>query len=69
MQHKNLDMIIANDVGNPSIGFNSDDNAVTLLSSEGSIAFPEMSKAVLARRLIAHIASVCIKKRVMHDIA
>ena len=33
-QRKNLDMIIANNVADPSIGFNSDSNAVTVIDSK-----------------------------------
>ncbi len=35
MQRKGLDMIVANDISDLSIGFNSDDNAVTVLWRDG----------------------------------
>lgn len=54
---KKLDLVIANDVSDTRIGFNSDDNEVVLVSAAGSAALPVMSKAQLARRLIAHIAA------------
>lgn len=56
MQQKNLDMIIINDVSDTTIGFNSDNNAVTVLAREFSLDFPVMSKQVLARKLISMIA-------------
>jgi phosphopantothenoylcysteine decarboxylase/phosphopantothenate--cysteine ligase len=54
---KNLDMIIANDVSQAGIGFNSDDNAVTALWREGRETFPAMHKRELARRLVMLIAA------------
>ncbi|HDZ55571.1 MAG TPA: bifunctional phosphopantothenoylcysteine decarboxylase/phosphopantothenate--cysteine ligase CoaBC [Pseudomonas xinjiangensis] len=54
---KNLDLIIANDVSSPSIGFNSDDNAVTLIDrSLQQHALPQASKQKLARQIITFIA-------------
>ena len=54
---KNLDMVIANDVSQPGIGFNSDNNAVTALWREGSEHFPAMHKRDLATQLMSLIAS------------
>lgn len=56
LNSKNMDLIVANDVGNPAIGFNSDDNAVTLVDSAGTTTFEQRSKTQLARDLIARIA-------------
>ncbi|MBA4503562.1 bifunctional phosphopantothenoylcysteine decarboxylase/phosphopantothenate--cysteine ligase CoaBC [Marinobacterium marinum] len=53
---KGLDLIVANDVSNPEIGFNSDDNAVTLVSADDEVSLPQASKRQLARRLIEQIA-------------
>jgi phosphopantothenoylcysteine decarboxylase/phosphopantothenate--cysteine ligase len=53
---KQLDLIIANDVSEPGIGFNSDDNAVTLISEDSIEPLPKMSKRKLASQLIHHIA-------------
>jgi phosphopantothenoylcysteine decarboxylase / phosphopantothenate---cysteine ligase len=53
---KKLDMIVANDVSQPGIGFNSDDNAVTLFWADGQQDFEAMSKQALARELIQQIA-------------
>ncbi|MBV1931458.1 MAG: bifunctional phosphopantothenoylcysteine decarboxylase/phosphopantothenate--cysteine ligase CoaBC [Porticoccaceae bacterium] len=54
---KNLDLVIANDVSNQAIGFNSDDNQVTLISSEQAETLPIMNKASLATHLISYIAA------------
>lgn len=57
MQRKNLDMIIANDVSDSQIGFNSDDNAVLLIDRQGQVRFSKRSKRQLARDLINEIAN------------
>ena len=53
---KNLDLIIANNIAEIGIGFNADDNAVTLIDSEQQLVFSRRSKQQLARELIAIIA-------------
>ncbi|MEH6686523.1 MAG: bifunctional phosphopantothenoylcysteine decarboxylase/phosphopantothenate--cysteine ligase CoaBC [Halopseudomonas sabulinigri] len=59
LQRKKLDLIIANDVSQSGIGFNSDDNAVTLIDRAlHSISLPRASKAKLAREIIGRIASL-----------
>jgi len=57
LTRKNLDLIVANDVSQPGIGFNADDNAVTLIDrSLAPQPLPRASKHKLARQLIAVIA-------------
>ncbi|MDF1643318.1 MAG: bifunctional phosphopantothenoylcysteine decarboxylase/phosphopantothenate--cysteine ligase CoaBC [Pseudomonadales bacterium] len=56
LKHKNLDLIIANNVADKRIGFNSDDNEVTLISRNGSEVLPKMPKTKLARSLIDQLA-------------
>jgi len=56
LERKGLDLIIANDVSNPEIGFNSDDNAVTLVSTAATVSLPQGPKRLLARQLIEQIA-------------
>lgn len=53
---KNLDMIVANDVSDSRIGFNSDDNATTVFWSEGQSVLPLMSKQQISNRIIGLIA-------------
>lgn len=56
LESKNLDYIIVNDVTDPSGGFGSETNVVTLLSREGeTIPFPAMPKVQLAERLFETI--------------
>lgn len=56
MSRKGLDMIIANDVSDRSIGFNSDNNQATVLWADGEQPLPLGSKATMARQIIALIA-------------
>lgn len=53
---KNLDLIVANDVSDESIGFNSESNAGLLLWPGGEETIERCSKDALARHLITHIA-------------
>ena len=57
LKDKNLDLIVANDVANPSIGFNSEENAITIIDRElHPTSFAQSSKGKIARQLIAFIA-------------
>lgn len=53
---KNLDLVIANNISDNSIGFNSDDNAVTLVEKNSATEISQRSKHQLARELIALFA-------------
>lgn len=55
-QQKNLDLIIANNIAIEGIGFDSDDNAVTLIDHNGEQVLTQRSKQQLARDLIALLA-------------
>lgn len=58
LTRKNLDLIIANDVSQPGIGFNSDDNAVTLIDRSLTMqTLPRASKQQIARQIFAYIAT------------
>ena len=54
---KGCDWIVANDVGTAFAAMGGDTNRVHLLTSNGSEAWPELSKAEVARRLIKRIAA------------
>lgn len=58
LERKKLDLIIANDVSDRTIGFNSDDNAVLVVEMQGSEVIPKINKSILARQLIARIADM-----------
>jgi phosphopantothenoylcysteine decarboxylase/phosphopantothenate--cysteine ligase len=56
---KNLDYIVANRVGIPGSGFDSDYNTAVLIGRDGAICrFPRMSKIRLARRLMRRFTMV-----------
>ena len=57
LQRKNLDLIVANDVSQQGIGFNSDYNAVTVISADGTTELPIAGKQVLASMLVDTIAA------------
>jgi phosphopantothenoylcysteine decarboxylase/phosphopantothenate--cysteine ligase len=56
MQRKGLDMIVANDVANQAIGFNSDENEVTVLWRDGEQPLARASKSTIARQIVHLIA-------------
>jgi|TARA_B110000238_G_scaffold99426_1_gene108204 phosphopantothenoylcysteine decarboxylase/phosphopantothenate--cysteine ligase len=53
---KNLDMIVANNVANTDIGFNSDVNAITVYFQDRAVDLPMMSKRALSEHLVELIA-------------
>ena len=55
LEKKNLDMIIANRVGHDR-GFDTDDNSVNVIWTDGEQRFPEARKSELARDLVELIA-------------
>ena len=56
LERKGLDLVVANDVSAEGIGFNSDDNAVTLLWAGGEAPPPASGsrRATSPRRVIHH---------------
>ncbi len=52
LTRKGLDLIVANDVSTPGLGFNSDSNAVEVFWANGSERFEARPKRALARDLI-----------------
>ncbi len=58
LERKGLDAVVVNDVSEPGIGFNSSDNAATLIHVDGEVAFARQSKTLLAHGLIAQIVDI-----------
>jgi len=56
LQRKGLDMIVANDISDQSIGFNSEDNAVTVLWRDGQQFLKRANKGAIARQIVHLIA-------------
>ena len=61
---KNLDLICANDVSDKNIGFNSDQNALTIYWQNGEQTLPLSSKQQLARELLQ---AVITRYKASHD--
>lgn len=58
LRDKNLDLIVANDVANTDIGFNSDENAITVIDrQQQQTSFAQTSKSKIARQLISFITT------------
>lgn len=56
LKNKKLDMIATNDVSGSNVGFNSDNNALTVIWPGGHKVLPLASKAQIAKQLIELIA-------------
>ncbi|VAW46289.1 Phosphopantothenoylcysteine decarboxylase / Phosphopantothenoylcysteine synthetase [hydrothermal vent metagenome] len=59
--HKNLDAIIANEVGEGAKGFESDRNCATLITRDGQKIFEEVSKKQLGFQLLDAISSLDLR--------
>ncbi len=55
---KSLDAIVFNDVSKPGIGFDSERNAVTILTHTESIDVPETTKLEVAHRVLDTVVSL-----------
>jgi phosphopantothenoylcysteine synthetase/decarboxylase len=62
---KGCDMIIANDVSQPGIGFDSSDNEVLVVEALENTAMPRDSKEHLAHHLAALIVEKAVRKKVI----
>jgi phosphopantothenoylcysteine decarboxylase/phosphopantothenate--cysteine ligase len=52
LTRKGVDLIVANDVSQPDSGFDSDDNAATIIDASGDEVFPTGPKTALASRIL-----------------
>lgn len=63
LKRKHLDMIIANDITVPDIGFGSDYNAVVILSADGAREnLPRMSKRAIAEHILDLLSDHIVTK-------
>jgi phosphopantothenoylcysteine decarboxylase / phosphopantothenate---cysteine ligase len=58
LQAKGADAIVLNDVSRPGIGFDSDRNAATFITSDRAVDIPEMSKRDMADRILDQILAL-----------
>ena len=54
LQRKGCDMIVANDVSRPGIGFDSRENEVTLITADSTEPLPRETKEWVAMRIVEH---------------
>jgi phosphopantothenoylcysteine decarboxylase / phosphopantothenate---cysteine ligase len=52
---KNLDLIVVNDVSREGVGFDSDRNAVTIITHDEVVEVPETTKLEVARRVLDQV--------------
>ena len=57
LDNKALDFIVANDITIPNSGFGADTNKVTIVSSEGIVDLPMMSKYSVAIEILDRLAT------------
>lgn len=57
LSRKGLDLIVANDVSRADIGFNQDDNQVSVISQSNIWSPPKAAKSALAEQLVEYIHS------------
>lgn len=67
LRQKSLDMIVANRVNMPGVGFGSDINSVSVVDHNGSVELDPMPKTKLARILIQEIADRCHARSAVKD--
>jgi phosphopantothenoylcysteine decarboxylase/phosphopantothenate--cysteine ligase len=67
LEAKSADAIVVNDVSQPGIGFDSDRNAVTIVTPSGTIEVPESTKWEVAHRVLD--AVVRIRQERSHAVA
>ena len=59
LEAKKIDLLVVNDVSQPGIGFEADENEVTLLDRwGGNRALPRQSKAEVADAILSHVLSL-----------
>jgi len=63
LRKKNLDLVVANDVGAKDAGFAAETNRVTLVSGDGEIeALPLLSKQEVAHRILDRVARLLVAR-------
>ncbi len=58
LERKGLDAIVLNDVSSEGVGFEAEDNAVTILTAEGERDVPRTSKREVAREILDAVESL-----------
>jgi phosphopantothenoylcysteine decarboxylase / phosphopantothenate---cysteine ligase len=64
LESKSLDAIVLNDVSQPGIGFDSERNAVTILTHAGAESVPETSKWEVAHRVLDAVMKLKVERTI-----
>jgi len=64
LSSKSLDAIVANDVSREGVGFDSDRNAVTIITHDDVIEIPESTKWEVAQRVLDEIVRLCDRRKI-----
>jgi phosphopantothenoylcysteine decarboxylase/phosphopantothenate--cysteine ligase len=63
LEKKQLDLIVANDITDPTSGFDSDTNKVTIIDNKGKVeSLPLMSKREVAEKILDRVVGMMTKK-------
>lgn len=70
LRAKNLDAIVANDVSRGDVGFDTNENAISILSHDGQdpLELPRMSKLEAAHRILDEIVRLRAKSKISIDV-
>ena len=69
LESKSLDAIVVNDVSQPGIGFDSERNAVTILTRDGAESVPETSKWEVAHRVLDAVVKIKARRKTKAETA
>jgi phosphopantothenoylcysteine decarboxylase/phosphopantothenate--cysteine ligase len=58
LQRKNADLIVLNDISNPEIGFESQENAITLIDSASETPVPQAPKNQIADAILDRVSTL-----------
>jgi len=68
LRRKGCDLIVANDVSRPGIGFDTSDNEVTLVFPDGTTRpLPRAPKITLAKEIVRLATSLAVAAATVHD--
>jgi phosphopantothenoylcysteine decarboxylase/phosphopantothenate--cysteine ligase len=58
LERKGADAIVANDVSQPGLGFDSERNAALFITATREVDFPAQSKLILAHHILDEVAQI-----------
>jgi phosphopantothenoylcysteine decarboxylase/phosphopantothenate--cysteine ligase len=66
LSRKRVDLIVANDVSRPGVGFDGDTNAVSLVAADGVEDVPLQSKSAVASRILDRVERMLTERAQAH---